>query len=263
MRWWQQKAGLTHADDRLTYRTCEALWERKASGRKYKRLSTWLRLRQDGENFIVTGRNQDSATLFTVRPDNTAIVHLANARNYLGRNSVVYHLHAYMGLSIWHQTDRRSTQQWWYRVKDGEKAPATDGMVVNLKTGAVLSELPVVKRRRAVLGRAKPIREKIADWERLARSYFATAEPTTVRANHDNAQPRMPDVGEEPTIDGLHGLIRTHVRHMWWWDRGDPGAVRDRIKAGFYSAFEKWKEQLYLQHGVYEWREVPLDKQAA
>lgn len=244
---------------RFNYQDAQAEWGRRAKGRDYKRWSTYLRLRQDGQDFIITGRHS-SESLVRIAPNNMTTVYFAQMRGYLGNNSVVYHLHRYFGVDVFHKLDHRSSQRWWFWHAGGH-IPIGDTFQIN-RFGHVVDGVQEVKRKRVDLQKAKPIRERIAAWEKLARTYFAAATPETVVAQFEEAR-KLPKIGwpgldEEPSVDEI--LRLGDLGYSYYLRNAPAENAAAHIRSSFYTSFTRWKYELYEKAGAMVWK--PLDKAA-
>lgn len=244
-----------------THMDAHLLFLKRARGHDRKKISRCLWLRKDGENFLVTDKHA-SVHLLTLTRDDVATIHFEQARAYLGRFSVVSHLWRYFGIHVFHRVDRRSSQQWWYRYRhldDPVTIPLVDNMRINLRTNEPLDPPAVVQRRRVQHDVAKPVRDKIADWEKFARSFLALSEMKEGMLSSYAGE--LPTLEEEPTTEGLMKMLRWGAERGFGqalyrvsqWGVKDNEWLRSRAKRAFKAAFERWKEDLYTEHGVFKW----------
>ena len=245
-----------------THMDAHLLFQKRPRGKPVKKISACLWLRQDGENYVVTDKG-GSQLILTLARDDVATIHFEKAKRYLGRFSVVSHLWRYFGLHIFHKKDHRSTQQWWYRYRhmdDPVTIPLVDGMRIHLRTNEPLDPPAVVQRRRVQHDVAKPIRDKIADWERLAKSYLALEANFTV-GMLISYMAALPSFDDEVTMEGLLRMIRYGAERGYGyalygtggWQTPGAEELRRLAKVAFKRAFEEWKEKLYTEYGVFKW----------
>lgn len=236
------------------------LFQKRARGKPSKKINGYLWLQKDGENFTVTNKG-GSVPIITIARDDTATIHFNQARQYLGWCSVVSHMRRYFAIYIHHKKDRRSSQQWWYS-HNGQSYPLVDDMRVHLPSGVPLDPPAVIQRRRVRRDVAKPIREKIADWEKLARSYLTLAD-NFQSGMLKGVKAELPAFDSEPTVDDLMKMISYGAErggYRSWalfqvssWRGHDKEELRRAAQRAFKNAFEKWKEELYTKHGVFTW----------
>jgi hypothetical protein len=239
------------------YKDAQQLYEKRAKGRLVKRVSASLELKQAGADFVVTSRS--GVSILTISPGDVATIHFEGARAQLGRFSVVTHMWRYFRINIYRKTDRTCSHQWWYKQRrDGDRVPLVDNLRINLLTGAPLDPPPVVQRRRVQRDVAKPIREKISAWEKLALSYLTFVEAKEGMLH--SVEAGLPKLEDEPTTEGLLRMMRYGAEKGWGytlytayrgWHKEE--WLRARAKRAFKLAFEHWKEQLYTEHNAYVW----------
>jgi hypothetical protein len=175
----------------------------------------------------------------------------------------VSHLWRYFGVHVFHKKDRRSTQQWWYRYRhmDGPiTIPLVNNMQIHLRSNEPLDPPAVVQRRRVRRDVAKPIREKIADWEKLATSYLAL-EDNFKMGMLVAYTAKLPELEDEVTMDGLLRMMRYGAERgngyalygISSWRTPAVDFLRQAARRAFKNAFERWKEELYTEHGAFTW----------
>src|SRR5690606_3223860 len=106
--------------------------------------------------------------------------------------------------------------QWWYKDHAGATRPLVDDMRIHLPSGTPLDPPALVQRRRVRRDVAKPIRDQIAAWEKLARSYLTLSDNFESGMLKD-IKAELPSLEEEPTVEGMMKMLSYGAERGHGW----------------------------------------------
>lgn len=266
-------------------------------GRKFRRLGHARLYRGEGESFTIkltswSGKDWDNKArkwveipggkrvfeppVAVLYPHDVVVLN-DEAKSNCGENTVYNVYRKLFGLMARQKTDPRSSVKWWWHTKQmaaqGQyEKPFASGMQFDIINGVAITEIPPEQRRRVNTDAAKPIRDRIRDWDKFASTYFSLIEWTS--RHHDLLQRQIVaakmhgwvPLEEEPSEVGLYRILGKSNPYDWYIFKPDHMAEQEKLtrvlKRRWATAFEKWKQALYAQHGAYTWTPA-VDKLAA